>query len=76
MIAFESPLDESTVDGRSIAVIGKILNPVVSRVIISNLAATVDPVKQTFSLASVPLTSYENNLIYRTYDVTGALLSK
>lgn len=75
-IAFESPIDEATVETKSIIVSGKILNPSVARVVISNLPATVDPVKQTFTLTNLPLTNYENNLIYRTYDSAGTLLWK
>jgi len=55
---------------------GKILNPTVARIVISNLAATLDPVKQTFVLKNLPLTNHENNLVYRTYDATGTLLTK
>lgn len=75
-IAFESPVDESTVETKTITVSGKILNPAVARVVISSLPATVDPVKQTFSLKNLPLTNRENNLVYRTYDVSGTLLGK
>lgn len=75
-IAFESPIDESTVETKTITVSGKILNPTVSRVVISSLPATVDPVKQTFTLKNLPLTNHENNLVYRTYDVSGTLLGK
>ncbi len=75
-IAFESPIDESKVETKSITVSGKILNPAVARVVISSLPAVVDPVKQTFTLKNLPLTNYENNLVYRTYDATGALLGK
>jgi len=76
LILFSSPVDESTVDTKTITVSGKVLNSNVARVVISNLAATLDPVKQTFTLKNLPLTNHENNLIYRTYDATGALLSK
>lgn len=61
---------------KTISVSGKILNPAVSRIVISNLPATIDPIKQTFALKNLPLTNHENNLIYRTYDTTGTLLSK
>lgn len=47
-----------------------------ARIVISSLAATLDPVKQTFLLKNLPLTNHENNLVYRTYDATGTLLSK
>ncbi len=76
LIAFESPIDESTVDTKSITVSGKVLNPAVARLVISNLSATLDPVKQTFVLKNLPLTNHENNLIYRSYDATGSLLAK
>ncbi len=76
LIAFESPIDESKVETKTITVSGKVLNPAVARLVISNLPATLDPVKQTFVLKNLPLTNYENNLIYRTYDATGTLLSK
>lgn len=75
-IAFESPIDESTVETKTINVSGKMLNPSVARVVISNLPATLDPVKQTFTLKNLPLTNRENNLIYRTYDAAGSLLGK
>jgi hypothetical protein len=75
-IAFESPIDESTVETKTINVSGKILNPSVARVIISNLPATLDPVKQTFTLKNLPLTNRENNLIYRTYDAAGTIIGK
>lgn len=76
LIAFESPIDESTVETKTINVSGKVLNPAVARLVISNLSATLDPVKQTFVLKNLPLTNHENNLIYRTYDATGTLLAK
>jgi hypothetical protein len=75
-IAFESPIDESTVETTSVTVSGKILNPSVSRVVVSNLPATIDPVKQTFILKNLPLTNNENNIVYRTYDTAGKLLGK
>lgn len=58
------------------AVSGRILSANVSRVVINSTPATVDPAKQTFSLAGITLTAKENNLVYRTYDVGGTLLSK
>ncbi|MFA6080288.1 MAG: hypothetical protein WC753_02275 [Candidatus Gracilibacteria bacterium] len=76
LVLFESPVDESTVNTKTITVSGKVLNASVARLIISNLPATLDPVKQTFVLKNLPLTNHENNLIYRTYDATGTLLSK
>jgi len=76
LIAFESPIDEATVETKTITVSGKLLNPAVAKVVISNLPATLDPVKQTFTLKNLPLTNRENNLIYRTYDATGTILSK
>jgi hypothetical protein len=76
LIAFESPVDESTVETKTINVSGKMLNSSVARVVVSNLPATLDPVKQTFTLKNLPLTNNENNLIYRTYDATGKLLGK
>ena len=76
MILFESPIDESTVETKTITISGRILSASVARVIINNTAATVDPVKQTFTLANVPLNAKENNLVYRTYDVAGKILSK
>lgn|GEM_PF-558058 len=76
LIAFESPIDESKIDTKTITVSGKTLSPAVARLIISNLPATLDPVKQTFILKNLPLTNYENNLIYRSYDAAGSLLSK
>lgn len=76
LILFESPIDESTVETKTITITGRILSATVSRVIINNTPATVDPVKQTFTLANVPLNTKENNLVYRTYDVAGKILSK
>lgn len=76
LILFESPIDESTVETKTITISGRILSASVARVIINNTAATVDPVKQTFTLANVPLNTKENNLVYRTYDVAGKILSK
>lgn len=76
LIIFESPIDESTTDGKSISVSGRVLSPSVARVIINGTPATVDPAKQTFAIANVALTAKENNIVYRTYDVGGGLLSK
>jgi hypothetical protein len=76
LILFDSPVDESTVETKSITVTGRILSPSVSRIIINGSPATVDPAKQTFSLGSVALTAKENNIVYRTFDVSGGLLSK
>lgn len=76
LILFDSPVDESTVETKSITVTGRILSPSVSRIVINGSPATVDPAKQTFSLASVALTTKENNIVYRTFDVSGGLLSK
>lgn len=69
-------MDESRVEGTTVNISGKIVNPTVSRLVINNLAATVDPATQTFSLNNVTLTNYENNLVYRMYDVGGTLLGK
>jgi len=76
LIIFESPTDESTVQAKTIGVTGRVLSPNVSRVIINGVPATVDPAKQTFSLSNVSLTTKENNIVYRTYDVSGTMLSK
>ncbi len=76
LILFESPIDESTVSTKSITLSGKILSPTVSRVIINNTPAIVDPTKQSFTLSNVTLTNKENNFVYRTYDVAGSVLSK
>ena len=76
LIIFESPIDESTLTSKSVSVSGRILSPTVSRVIVNGTPATVDPAKQSFALQNVPLTAKENNLVYRTYDVGGTLLSK
>lgn len=76
LILFESPVDESTVESKTVTVSGRILSANVARVVINNAPATVDPAKQTFTLAGVALTAKENNIVYRTYDVTGTLLSK
>lgn len=76
LIIFESPIDESTVESKSVSVSGRVLSANVSRVIINGSPATVDPAKQTFSLANVPLTAKENNIVYRTYDIAGTMLSK
>ncbi len=76
LILFDSPVDESTIETKSVSVRGRILSPNVGRVIINGSPATVDPVKQTFSLDAIELTTKENNIVYRTFDVAGGLLSK
>lgn len=76
LILFESPVDESTVESKSVTVSGRVLSANVSRVVINNTPATVDPAKQTFTLGGVTLTAKENNIVYRTYDVSGTMLSK
>lgn len=76
LVLFESPIDESTVESKTVTVSGRILSANVARVVINNVPATVDPAKQTFTLAGVALTAKENNIVYRTYDVSGTLLSK
>jgi hypothetical protein len=76
LILFESPIDESTIESKSLSISGRILSPLVSRVVINGAPAVVDPAKQTFTLANVSLTAKENNIVYRTYDVAGTLLSK
>lgn len=76
LILFDSPVDESTVETKTITVTGRVLSPNVSRLVINGTPATIDPAKQTFSLGSVTLTAKENNIVYRTFDVSGGLLSK
>ena len=76
LILFDSPVDESTVETKSITVTGRVLSPSVGRIIINGTPATIDPVKQTFSVGSIELTTKENNIVYRTFDVSGGLLSK
>lgn len=76
LILFDSPVDESTVETKSVTVSGRILSPSVGRIIINGSPATIDPVKQTFTTGSVELTTKENNIVYRTFDVSGGLLSK
>jgi len=76
LILFDSPVDESTVEAKSITVTGRVLSPNVARIVINGTPATIDPAKQTFSLGSVTLTARENNIVFRTFDVAGGLLSK
>lgn len=76
LIIFESPIDESTIEAKTVSISGRVLSASVSRVIINGSPATVDPAKQTFSIPSITLTAKENNIVYRTYDVSGMLLSK
>lgn len=76
LILFDSPIDESTVETKSVTITGRVLSPNVGRIIINGAPATIDPVKQTFSLGSLELTTKENNIVYRTFDVAGGLLSK
>ena len=76
LILFDSPVDESTVEAKSLTVTGRVLSPSVARIVINGTPATIDPAKQTFSLGSVALTAKENNIVYRTFDVAGGLLSK
>jgi hypothetical protein len=76
LILFETPVDESTVETKSVTITGRILSPSVSRIIINGTPATIDPVKQTFTLGPIELTTKENNIVYRTFDVAGGLLSK
>ncbi len=76
LILFDTPVDESTVETKSVTVTGRVLSPSVGRIIINGTPATIDPVKQTFTLGPVELTTKENNIVYRTFDVAGGLLSK
>ncbi len=76
LVIFESPIDESTLNSKTTTVSGRILSPNVSRIIINGTPATVDPAKQTFTVAAITLTAKENNIVYRTYDIAGSLLSK
>lgn len=76
LILFDSPVDESTVETKSLTVSGRVLSPSVGRIIINGSPATIDPVKQTFTTGPVELTTKENNIVYRTFDVSGGLLSK
>lgn len=76
LILFDSPVDESTVETKTITVTGRVLSPSVARLVINGTPATIDPAKQTFSLGSVALNAKENNIVYRTFDVAGGLLSK
>lgn len=76
LILFDSPVDESTVETKTITVTGRVLSPSVARLVINGTPATIDPAKQTFSLGSVALSAKENNIVYRTFDVAGGLLSK
>lgn len=76
LILFDSPIDESTVETKSITVTGRILSPSVGKIIINGSPATIDPVKQTFTTSPIELTTKENNIVYRTFDVSGGLLSK
>ena len=51
LVLFESPVDESTVESKSVTASGRVLSANVARVVINNTPATVDPAKQTFSLS-------------------------
>ena len=76
LVLFDSPVDESTVKTKTVTVSGRVLSPNVSKVVINGMPTTVDPAKQTFTMSPLTLTAKENNLIYRTFDVSGTLLSK
>lgn len=76
LILFDSLIDESTVNTNTLTITGRILSNAVARITINGQPALIDPTKQTFSLASLELKSHENNIIYRTFNVAGTLLSK
>lgn len=76
LVLFDSPIDESTVEAKTVSVTGRVLSTTVARLVINGTPATIDPAKQTFSLGSITLTARENNIVYRTFDVSGGLLSK
>lgn len=76
LILFDTPVDESTIETKNVSIAGRILSPSVGRIVINGVPATIDPVKLTFTLPAIELTTKENNIIYRTFDVAGGLLSK
>lgn len=76
LIIFDTLRDESTINTSTINITGRILNTTVARVTINGLPTNIDPAKQTFELTNVELKSSENNLVYRTFNVSWALLSK
>lgn len=70
LIIFDTLRDESTINTSTINITGRILNTTVARVTINGLPTNIDPAKQTFELTNVELKSSENNLVYRTFNVS------
>jgi hypothetical protein len=75
-IVFTSPEDEASVEGTSVDVEGKIVNPSIVKITVNDKEAKIDTDAKTFSFKDFPLPANANDLVYRAFDANGAVLAK
>lgn len=71
-----SPIDGSVVVGSTLKVEGRILNPLIARVMINDREAPINKQAQSFSLAGIPITSDTIDIVYKAYNDGGNILER
>lgn len=71
-----SPIDGSVVVGTSLKVEGKVLNPLITRVMINDREALINKQSQSFSLVWIPITNDTIDIVYKGYNEGGNILER
>ncbi len=71
-----SPLDGAVVSGWSLKVEWKILNPLVSRVMINDREALIVKASLSFSVTGIPIVSDSLDIVYKAYNEWGNLIER
>jgi hypothetical protein len=75
-VVFTHPRDEMTLDDPSLDISGIVTNDRIKRVSINDQEATLNTETRGFTLPGYRLSAGANNLVYKTFDASDAVLSK
>ncbi len=75
-ITITSPIDGAVISGNSLKVEWKIINPLVSRVMINDREVLINKQTQSFSLGGMPIVSDTLDIVYKAYNEWGNLLER
>lgn len=75
-IVITSPLDGTVIAGSSLRVEWKILNPLVSKVMINDRDATLTKSTQSFYVTGIPITNDTIDIVYKAYNEWGNLIER
>ncbi|MDD2487031.1 MAG: hypothetical protein PHS92_01555 [Candidatus Gracilibacteria bacterium] len=76
LLIFNNPTDESTIDGSSLDVDGKIISQDIEKITLNDKEVSLNKPEMTFALKGFALDSQINNLVYKAYDKDNNLLAK